>query len=128
MSGAAQAGLFIYAKDLGSVTNFYESLLAMSRLHTSEHMVVLQADQIQLIVHQIPEAISSQISIESPPVPRGDSALKFFLTVPSIASARTHATSLGGFLMDHIYQGPGFTACNAVDPEGNIFHVRERAA
>ena len=128
MSGPAIAGLFIYAKSLEPIVHFYESLLGMTRLHASDQMVVLQSQNVQLVIHEIPEPIASEIVIDSPPKPRGESALKFFFTVPSIDQARSLATSLGGSVMEHIYQGPGFTACNAVDPEGNIFHVRERAA
>jgi len=25
------------------------------------------------------------------------------------------------------WQGPGFVVCNAMDPEGNVFQVREQA-
>ena len=36
--------------------------------------------------------------------------------------------ALGGQLFDERWQGPGFVVCNAMDPEGNVFQVRETTA
>ncbi len=125
MSGSAQAGLFVYAKDPIRMVVFYESILGMTRVHASEDLVVLQSPQIQLLVHAIPAHIAEQIEIAIPPAPREEAALKFFFTVPSIASARQAAAALGGMVMMQTWQGGGFIACNACDPEGNLFQLRE---
>ena len=128
MPGPAQSGLFVYAKDLGLLAGFYETLLGLSRLHTSEEWVVLDGQDTQLIVHAIPPHIASAIQISSPPQRREDTALKFFFTVPSIVAARATASALGGEVFSETWHGPGFRVCNACDPEGNIFQVRESAA
>lgn len=128
MTGPARAGLFIYAKELDRVAGFYQSLLGMSRLHASADLVVLQSQDVQLVVHQVPAPIAAAIRIESPPLQRGDCALKFFFSVPSIGAARAAAAELGGQVRDPPYPGLGFIACNVIDPEGNIFHLREHAA
>lgn len=128
MSGPARAGLFIYAKDLPRLAGFYESLLGMSRVHATSDLVVLHSPDIQLVIHAIPPAIAASISISSPPEKRDDAALKFFFTVPSIAEAAASAHDLGGEVMPERWQAPGFRACNAIDPEGNIFQVREISA
>ncbi|MBW8368891.1 MAG: glyoxalase/bleomycin resistance/dioxygenase family protein [Arenimonas sp.] len=128
MSGPARAGVFIYAKDLSRLAGFYESLLGMSRAHTAADLVVLCSPDIQLTLHAIPAAIAASISISSPPEKREDAALKFFFTVPSIAQAAARAPALGGEVLPDQWQGPGFRACNATDPEGNIFQVRESGA
>lgn len=125
MTGPARAGLFIYAKELERVAGFYESLLGMSRLHSSADLVVLQSQDVQLVIHQAPAPIAAAIRIESPPLQRGDCALKFFFSVPSIGAARQAAADLGGQMLDTLYPGRGFIACNGIDPEGNIFHLRE---
>ena len=127
MSGPAQAGLFIYAKDLPRLAGFYESLLGMSRVHAVSDLVVLRSPDIQLTLHAIPPAIAASISISSSPEKRADAALKFFFTVSSIAEAVVRASALGGEALPEQWQGPGFRVCNAVDPEGNIFQVRESA-
>lgn len=128
MSGPARAGLFIYAKDLPRLADFYESLLGMSRVHGTAELVILRSPDIQLTLHAIPAAIAASISISSPPELRDNAALKFFFTVQSIPEAAEKAAALGGFVQPEQWQGPGFRACNAVDPEGNIFQVRDNVA
>ena len=128
MSGPARAGLFIYAKDLPRLSGFYESLLGLSRVHSAADLVVLRSPDIQLTLHAIPAAIAATISISSPPEKREDAALKFFFTVPSITEAAAKAPALGGEVLPEQWRGSGFRVCNAVDPEGNIFQVRESAA
>lgn len=125
MSGPSQAGLFIYAKDLERLTKFYESVLGVSRLHATPEMVILQLQNLQLLVHAIPEHIASTFEITTPPERREDTALKFFFTVDSIANARITAAAMGGEVFNEQWQGPDFNVCNACDPEGNIFQLRE---
>lgn len=130
MSGPARNGLFLYAKDLERLAGFYQSLLAMRRVHATAELVVLQipASDMQLVIHAIPAPIAVTISITTPPVRREDTALKFFLTVPSLPEARRLAASLGGEVYTEQWQGPGFVVSNACDPEGNIFQLRESLA
>ena len=125
MTGPARAGLFIYAKDLERVAGFYEALAGMSRLRSDAELVVLHNPDIQLLVHQVPPQFAGDIVISSPPRRREQTALKFFFSVPSIAAARALAASLGGEVFAENWQGPGFIVCNAMDPEGNVFQVRE---
>jgi len=117
--------LFVYAKEAERVAGFYEAVAGMARLHTREDLIVLQSQDIQLLVHQIPADIGAEIVITSPPVRRENTALKFFFTVPDRAEARATAARLGGEVFSESWQGPGFVACNAMDPEGNVFQVRE---
>ena len=127
MSGPARAGLFVYAKDVERLTAFYAELLGMVRAHATPQMSVLRSPDLQLVVHAMPSERAAQVSIATPPVPRDDAAIKFFHTVPSLAQARETAAASGGAVWPEEYRGPGFTVCNAVDPEGNIFQVRENA-
>ena len=127
MSGPARAGLFIYAKDLSRLAKFYESFLGMTRAHATPDLVVLRSPDIQLTLHAMPPAIAASVIMSDPPAKRDNTALKFFFTVPSLAQAQDLAPSLGGEVLQEQWRGPGFTVCNAVDPEGNIFQVRESA-
>lgn len=127
MAGPAQAGLFIYAKNLQRLAHFYQTLLSMQVLHQAPELTVLQSPSLQLVVHAWPQEIAAGIQISEPPEPRKNSALKFFASVPSLAAAREQAAALGGAVWEQTYQGPGFQVCNANDPEGNIFQVREFA-
>jgi predicted enzyme related to lactoylglutathione lyase len=125
MPGPAPAGLFVYAKDLPRLAGFYEALLAMRRVVATGDLVVLDSPDIQLTLHAIPPAIAATIAIADPPRPRDDAALKFFFTVPSLAAAANAAPALGGTVLVEEWRGPGFRVRNAVDPEGNIFQLRE---
>lgn len=125
MSGPANAGLFIYAVDMVKVSGFYQEILKMDVLHQRDDLVVLQSSDIQLLIHKIPDDIASGITITTPPARREQCALKFFFTVESLAQARSEAASLGGEVYQETWQGPGFVACNAIDPEGNVMQLRE---
>jgi predicted enzyme related to lactoylglutathione lyase len=126
MSGPANAGLFIYAKDLDRLADFYIKVLAMSCIVRTPELRVLQAPDMQLVLHEIPRFIANGINITVPPELREDSALKFFFTVPSLAAAQTAMSATGGDLFGETFDGPGFRARNAYDPEGNIFQLREK--
>ena len=128
MPGPARAGLFIYANDPERMSTFYESVAGMVRLHQADELTVLESSDIQLLIHRIPPSIAAGIAIKSPPDKREDTALKFFFTVPSLAGARQKTAQLGGEVFNENWNGPGFVVCNACDPEGNIFQVRENAA
>jgi len=128
MAGPAQAGLFIYAKDIDRIARFYELVAGMVRLHVTAELMVLESVDIQMLVHQIPAHVAADVVISSPPIKRENTALKFFFTVPSISKARALAVRLGGDVFDECWQGPGFVVCNAMDPEGNVFQVRESSS
>lgn len=127
MPGPSRNGVFIYTLDAERLAGFYEAVLGLGRVHTSEQLIVLglpDAD-LQLVIHPIPPPIAATIIITSPPERREDTALKFFFTVPSLAAAQRIAAGLGGAVDDPQWTGPGFVVRNAVDPEGNIFQLRE---
>jgi predicted enzyme related to lactoylglutathione lyase len=124
MPGPARVGAVIYAKHLDALTSFYRELLMAEVLHIDAEYSVLQSPDIQLVVHAIPEHIASTFEISVPPAPREETAIKLFFTVSTIEWARGVVTKLGGIFQAEKWNGQGFTACNAVDPEGNVFQVR----
>jgi predicted enzyme related to lactoylglutathione lyase len=99
----------------------------MAELHGNADLKVLASPDLQLVIHAIPEPIAASITVTKPPVRRENAAIKFFHTVPSIEQARAEASALGGEVFAERYAGPGFVVCNAMDPEGNVFQVRESA-
>ncbi len=130
MPGPSPSGLFVYAKDLDRLAAFYAGVAGLSTVHREPGLVVLQStDGLQLVLHAIPEAIARGIQIAEPPARRADVALKFFFSVPDLAAAGTLAAQLGGRWFDaERWTGPGFTVCNAMDPEGNVFQLRAPGA
>jgi len=125
MAGPARAGALIYAIDVEHLAHFYEVMLSMRRLVTTEELVVLESADIQLVIHAIPPDIARTVVVTSPPEPRQQSAIRFFFTVPSISDARATASEIGGAVYTQQWPGTGFVMCNGHDPEGNIFQIRE---
>lgn len=128
MTDTARAGALIYAKDLESLSAFYQGVLPVARVEAGPAHHVLTWPDFQLILHAIPPHIAETFTISVPPVPREETALKLFFTVPSLAAAGDTAARLGGRLFDSGWEGPGFRARGGWDPEGNIFELRERMA
>lgn len=128
MPGPARAGLFVYAKEKDRLCRSYEAIAGMTRLNETSDLSVLESPDIQLLIHRIPPSIAASVTITTPPSRREDTALKFFFTVGSLEKARVKAAALGGEVWNENWKGPGFIVCNAMDPEGNVFQVREIAA
>ena len=128
MPGPARTGVLIYAKNLLSVSVFYEQVLGAEVLHADDEHRVLQTPDVQLIIHAIPEQYSSSISIQVPPAAREEQAIKPFFTVESLATAERIAEKCGGRVWGPAWTGPGLHVRNVCDPEGNIVHLRESAA
>jgi predicted enzyme related to lactoylglutathione lyase len=124
MPGPASAGVFVYALDLATLAHFYQTVLGLERRHQTHELIVLEAAPLQLVVHAMPPELAALARArEARP-----SAVKFFFTVPSLGEAAASARALGGETWPEVYRGPGFLVMNFVDPEGNVFHVRERLA
>ncbi|MFW2455757.1 hypothetical protein [Methyloversatilis discipulorum] len=128
MLAPARTGVLIYAKNLSSVSAFYEQVLSAEVLHADDEHRVLQTPDVQLIIHAIPEQYSRSIVIEEPPVAREEQAIKPFFTVESLVAAERIAEQCGGRVWGPVWPGPGMQVRNVCDPEGNIVHLRERVA
>lgn len=126
MTAFAHAGVVIYARDLAGMAAFYRGVLALRTRHADiDHHVLASAD-IEVVVHSIPEVIAATIEITTPPVLRETTALKPWFVVESLAAAREAAHRLGGAVFEEEWDGPGYRARNAHDPEGNVLQLRER--
>lgn len=128
MSAPARAGVFIYAKDPDRLSAFYRAVLGLAVAHRTGEMAVLRSPDLELVVHAMPPQLAERISITSPPQLRDTAAIKFFATVESLAAAQASAGELGGRVFQEQWRGPGFVVCNASDPEGNIFQLRQSTA
>lgn len=124
MTGPARAGVFVYAIDVERVARFYAGVLGLARRHARDDLVVLDGPDLQLVVNAMPAEHAAGIAIASPPRPR-HGALRFFFTVDTLDAAATRARAHGGAVLDGRWPGPGFVAAQAMDPEGNVFQLRE---
>ena len=128
MAGPTRTGVLIYAKDLGPMSCFYQAVLGARVVHADSEHQVLQSPEFQVILHAIPPPYSHSIVIEKPPEPREEQAIKPFFTVESLAVAEPIVEQLGGKVCGPVWPAPGMKVRNVCDPEGNIVHLRERAA
>ncbi|MFO0775272.1 MAG: VOC family protein [Nitrospiraceae bacterium] len=124
MSGPARTGVLIYAKNVLSVSAFYEQVLGAAVLHADNEHRVLQSPDVQLIIHAIPDSHSNSIVIDVPPVARENQAIKPFFTVANLTVAVRIAEECGGRVLGPDWPGPGMQIRNVCDPEGNIVHLR----
>src|SRR5215467_6865099 len=91
----------------------YHSLTVRATFDTGGARFALEA---------IPAEIAKNIAIESPPTPREKDPLKLIFEVKDVESERARLESLGIQILRRPWQKPG-EACDAVDPEGNVFQI-----
>jgi predicted enzyme related to lactoylglutathione lyase len=127
--GSPNVTAVLLAKDLTRVAEFYTRALGMRSIVQDEQHSQLLCHGFELVVHQIPEAMADEITIEQPPQRRIGTAIRLNIPVASIAASRATARSLGGGIDD---APPAWAERNAnfflgYDPEGNVFGVRQQA-
>jgi catechol 2,3-dioxygenase-like lactoylglutathione lyase family enzyme len=118
----------IYAKDLERLVEFYAALgLKVDEAERGDFAVLL-GDGLELSFVQIPKQIASQIEISTPPQARTRTPLKLAFFVPSIEKALEATRELGGRVMEDAkrWQFRGHALQDAIDPEGNVYQLRER--
>lgn len=71
---------------------------------------------------RFPAEIAKSIEIESPPIPREEHPLKLVFDLKDVEVERERMEALGVQILRRPWQKPG-EACDAVDPEGNIFQI-----
>ena len=127
MSQTIRYGAVIYAKDYRALAGFYEHVAGMTQREAGEEYVLLEVPSFQLVILQIPERITANITIEKPPRKRENTPIKLFLNVSSIENARQTAKELGGDLngAEKEWKFHGVKRCDGIDPEGNVFQLQE---
>lgn len=127
MPAPIKAGAVLFAKDLDRLAQFYEQLADLPLIVRQADLTVLESETFQLVLHGLPEVISANLVITSPPLRRDDVPVKLVFPTSSLARVRTLAPSLGGGLdaPQDEWQGPYFRACDGYDPEGNVIQWRE---
>src|SRR5690606_15981367 len=109
----------IYAANVDSLTTFYVRALSLRMIRSLPDMNILASSDLQLIVHKSPFELEG---IEAPA--ERHSAIKLFFSVDDKDAATKCIEDLGGRVMPQVWEGPNFLVSNAVDCEGNIFHLR----
>jgi catechol 2,3-dioxygenase-like lactoylglutathione lyase family enzyme len=118
----------IYAKDLERLVEFYAVLgLKVDEVEGGDFAVLL-GDGLELSIVQIPKHIASQVEISTPPQARTRTPLKLAFFVPSIDKSLEATRVLGGRIKEDAkrWEFRGHAVQDAIDPEGNVYQLRER--
>jgi catechol 2,3-dioxygenase-like lactoylglutathione lyase family enzyme len=116
-----------YVKNLDRMVSFYGDTLGLKVIEETRlgNFVEFDADGTRLALHAIPREIADQIEISSPPTPREKSPVKLTFEVEDADSELTRLQALGVTIIERPW-GTRDGACEAVDPEGNIFQLSGR--
>jgi catechol 2,3-dioxygenase-like lactoylglutathione lyase family enzyme len=119
--------MVVFAKDLARMAAFYEAILDRRVLDEDATWARFGGAD-ELVLHAIPEEVARTFEIADPPTPREDAAIKPWFTVASIAAARATAPHNSGRVLgaDQEWRFGDWLVCDGVDPEGNVFQLRER--
>ena len=114
----------LYVKDLERMKRFYAGILGVEPTNQSWTNVWATFDGggIRFELHAIPADIAENIEIASPPAHRENQPVKLTFEVKDVEGERERLESLGVQTLRRPWQQPG-EACDAVDPEGNIFQI-----
>jgi len=123
MAMKIKSGAVVFARDFQRLARFYAGIAGLEPVHSDASHAILASESLELVLH----ALSHEPVPDDPPVAREDTYLKLFFPVASLAAARARAPGLGGRLLpaDEEWSARGFRACDGVDPEGNVFQLRE---
>jgi predicted enzyme related to lactoylglutathione lyase len=114
----------LYVKDLERMKRFYGEMLGTvpSNQGWTDAWATFETGGACFSLHAIPAEIAKRIEIESPPIPREEHPVKLIFEVTDVESERARLESLGIQILRRPWQRPG-EACDAVDPEGNVFQI-----
>ena len=126
----APVQVVVYAKDVERLASFYQSALALAIAEQARTFVVLHGQGFEVAIVAMPEAAAAAIERRSPPVPLEDTPIKASFLLPSIEARRGAVTGAGGTLMppEAAWTWRGQVHLDGVDPEGNVFQLRQPQA
>jgi predicted enzyme related to lactoylglutathione lyase len=117
-------GAMLYVKNLERMKRFYSEMLGIDPANQrwTDMWAAFDAGGVRFALHAIPAESAEHIEITSPPRPRENEPLKLIFEVKDVEKEKNRLESLGIQTLRRPWQQPG-EACDAVDPEGNIFQV-----
>ena len=117
-------GAILFVKDLERMTRFYGRMLGASPISQgrTDRWATFETNGNRFSLHAIPTEIAKSVEIKSPPTPREEDPVKLIFEVTDVELERAWLESLAVQILRRPWQKPG-EACDAVDPEGNIFQI-----
>ena len=121
MRAVVRPGAVIFTGNVKRLGRFYEALTGLPVQVSDDSVCVLASEDFELVLHALPGEPEGAST-----APR-DSYVKPFFPVTSLARARELVTTLGGQAssVSEEWSARGFSACEAVDPDGNPIQLRE---
>ncbi len=120
------ATAFVFARGTESLARFYEAAFGFTVTHREPGWIVMDAGGIELAVHQIPDEIAGDIVVADPPHERTWGSTKLVFAVEDFAAAKGRLEAAGArFREPNTWDGE--TARDFIDPEGNVFRIRQES-
>lgn len=117
-------GAMLYVRDLERMKRFYGDLLGIeaTNQNLTNAWATFDTGDVRFALHAIPAGVAKNIEIAGSPVPREHEPVKLIFEVKDVEGERERLESLGVQTLRRPWQQSG-EACDAVDPEGNIFQL-----
>jgi predicted enzyme related to lactoylglutathione lyase len=129
MPTARLAHAFLFTCDIERTAEFYAAVFGLRREDSADAGFVMMRGTggADLALHQVPERIAAQITIETPPQWRDDTAYKICFETDDLAALRAAIVEHGGQAKEP-WSWEGTDFCECTDPEGNVVQIFSRPA
>lgn len=119
--------LVIFAVDVNKVAAFYQAVIGVSPCpnpgDNKKDLRLCKANE-EILIHSIPMHIAKTFTVQSPPSPRDDIAMKPIFEVDSLAESLAQVSNYGGVVTKMTFTLDGQTRHDVLDPEGNVIQLR----
>ena len=112
----------LFVRDLPRMTAFYQDVLGLSPIDDgrTQDWVEFRTGAVTLGLHAMPADIAAACTPEVPPRARESNPLRLDLSVADVEHEKRRLAALGVTLLTRPWG-----ACDLVDPEGNVFGLRD---
>jgi catechol-2,3-dioxygenase len=114
----------LFVKELDRMAAFYRDTVGLRPVAETQtrDWIEFETGGARLALHATPAAIADGIEILQPPRPRESTPIKLIFEVEDLSAERARLEAKGVPLRAHPWG-----ACDATDPEGNIFQFRPQS-
>ena len=118
--------LVIFAKDVNRLSRFYQEVLHLMVSEDEKSHQLLQGQNVELVIHAIPESVAKSIDIQEPPSLRGFAAIKPAFYVDDLKVTTETVEGNGGLMnpLEDAWEIRGTRVLDGCDPEGNVIQFK----